>query len=142
MTDEEEEGVKVGFIPGAKTPEARAVWPDWIPDAGIRVLFIKDLTREIAPNPSNNEEEDMLLKLLFVGARGEEKTELDEYVEDDIDDEESAMDKLGTETLFGLDDIGPEEAGLLEPSLTDGATWFSTDPRPNTPLLLVPSQAA
>lgn len=45
---------------------------------GSRELFIKDLTLDIAPRPSNNEEDDMLLKLLFVGARGEEKTELAE----------------------------------------------------------------
>lgn len=101
----------------------------------------------MAPKPSNNEDEDMLLRLLFVGARGEEKTELEEYVEDDdIDEEESAIDKLGTETLFGLEDIAeedvPEEEVLLAPetSLPEGATWFS-DPRPNTTLLLVPSHA-
>lgn len=103
--------------------------------------MINDRTLAIADKLSNSED-DTLFKLLVPGESGEEKTEFE-----DVDKEEvSVVDKLGTDTLFGfeqivLDDDVPGVVPLaVEASADPGFAWLSV-PRPGTPLLFVPSQA-
>ena len=105
------------------------------------MLWIKFLTRAIAVKLSNSEDE-ILFKLLLPGESGDEKTELE-----DVDKEvESEVERLGTDTLLGLEDIAidedpaDEQVPAATTSAPDEVTRLSVQRLP-TPLQFVPSQA-
>lgn len=100
---------------------------------------MRDRTRAMAESDSKREE-DTLLRLLAPGeSGGGEKT-----AEEEERGQVSVVERLGTDTLFGFEDMAPDDVLVVtvdEPLLLpEGVKWLAV-PRPSTPLLLVPSQA-
>jgi hypothetical protein len=96
--------------------------------------LIKDRTLAMADKPSNNEVET-LFKLLLPEERGEEKTE---FAAEDKE-EGSVVDKLGTDTLLGFEEIVLGDVPVVA-LLTVGTSLPGCRSEPR-PLLFVPSQA-